>query len=295
LASYFTSFATVGARRVLCKDKFKTLQIKQLGDKKRLSGISDKNVIAENFATYFSNVCSNTSANRAAELTADYVHRRSTYLGVPVDDSFRFDAELVESVIYRMKLGKAAGLDGLSVEHLRYCSVSLPCILAKLFNLMLFVGSVPTDFGQSFTVPILKNNLNVYSKSITVEDFRGISISPVISKVFEHCILERYQKFFVSSDNQFGFKKKSSCSHAVYSLRCVVDYYVKNGSTVNFCALDLPKAFDKMNHHALFIRLMQRHVPLNVLCILENWFSICATCVKWGSIFSRFFYSVVWN
>ena len=99
----------------------------KLGDKKRLAntvnGISDKNVIAENFATYFTNVCSHTTANRAAELKADYVHRRSAYLGVPVDDSFRFDAELVESVIYRMKLGKAAGLDGLTVEHLRYCSV----------------------------------------------------------------------------------------------------------------------------------------------------------------------------
>ena len=37
------------------------------------------------------------------------------------------------------------------------------------------------------------------SKSITVDDFRGISISPVISKVFEHCILDRYSKFFITS------------------------------------------------------------------------------------------------
>ena len=58
-----------------------------------------------------------------------------------------------------MKLGKAAGLDRLAVEHLRYCSISLPCILSQLFNLMLFVGCVPTEFGQSFTVPISKNNL----------------------------------------------------------------------------------------------------------------------------------------
>jgi len=54
------------------------------------------------------------------------------------------------------------------------------------------------------------NNLSVYSKSITVEDFRGITISPIISNVLEHCILERYEKFFTSSDNQFGFKKKSA-------------------------------------------------------------------------------------
>jgi len=116
----------------LCLKKTKTTNFwkcwnSKLGDKKPLAntvnGISDKNVIAENFATYFTNVCSHTTANRAAELQADYVHRRSAYLGVPVDDSFRFDAELVESVIYRMKLGKAAGLDGLTVEHLRYCSV----------------------------------------------------------------------------------------------------------------------------------------------------------------------------
>ena len=88
-------------------------------------------------------------------------------------------------------------------------------------------------------VPIPKSNCNLYSKSITVNDFRGISISPVISKVFEHCILDRYSKFFITSDNQFGFKKESGCSHALYTLKCVVDYYASFGSTVNLCALDI--------------------------------------------------------
>jgi len=79
-----------------------------------------------------------------------------------------------------------------------------------------------------------------------------------MSKVFEHCILERYAKFFVTSNNQFGFKKKSVCAHAIYSLRCVVDYYISLGSTVNICALDLSKAFDnyqiiKNYHYGLFV------------------------------------------
>jgi len=42
------------------------------------------------------------------------------------------------------------------------------------------------------------------------------------------------------------------------------------------------KSFDKMNHHGLFIRLMQRHLPLNVLCVLENWFSILLHVCKMG-------------
>jgi len=55
---------------------------------------------------------------------------------------------------------------------------------------------------------------------------------------------------------------------------------------VNICAVDLSKAFDKMNHHGLFIKLMERNIPMNLLMLLEHWFAI--ECVKWGSIMSRF-------
>ena len=131
------------------------------------------------------------------------------------------------------------------------------------FNVMVRLGHVPASFGQSYTVPLLKNASNAYRKSVTMNDFRGISISPVILKVLEHCILDRYDCLFTTSDNQFGFKKASSCSHAIYVLRCVTDYYVQSGSTVNICAIDVAKAFDKMNHHGLFVKLMKRHIPVN--------------------------------
>ena len=44
-------------------------------------------------------------------------------VGAATDNSFHFDAELVETVINKMKLGKAAGLDGLTAEHLQYSSM----------------------------------------------------------------------------------------------------------------------------------------------------------------------------
>ena len=59
---------------------------------------------------------------------------------------------------------------------------------------------------------------------------------------------------------------------------------LKSGGPVNICALDISKAFDKMNHHGLFLQLMQKQIPLNLLCILENWFKLCSTCIKWGSV-----------
>jgi len=48
-----------------------------------------------------------------------------------------FDADVVKSIINEMKRGKAAGLDGLSVEHFKISHPILPCILAKLFNLII--------------------------------------------------------------------------------------------------------------------------------------------------------------
>ena len=98
--------------------------------------------------------------------------------------------------------------------------------------------------------------LSSHIKSVIVDDFRGITISPVF-KALEYCILVRCENLFKTSDNQFGFKKGSGCSHAVHAFRCVTDYYNSSGSTVNICALDLSKAFDKMTHHGLFIQVAQ--------------------------------------
>jgi len=92
--------------------------------------------------------------------------------------------------------------------------------------------------------------------------------------------------FFIASNNQFGFTKKSVCAHAIYSLRCVYDYYICHSSTVNICALDLSKALDKMNQHGLSVKLMQRRALVKSLCVSEYWFADGSTCVKWYSCFS---------
>ena len=55
-----------------------------------------------------------------------------------------------------MKNGKAAGLDELTCEHLKY---SHPIII------------VPESFGRSYMVPIPKGN--VCNRALTLDDFRG--------------------------------------------------------------------------------------------------------------------------
>ena len=52
------------------------------------------------------------------------------------------------------------------------------------------------------------------------------------------------QSYLQSDELQFGFKRNSSCSHAIFALRSVIDHYCSSGSSVKVCALDISKAFD---------------------------------------------------
>ena len=46
--------------------------------------------------------------------------------------------------------------------------------------------------------------------------------------------------------------------------------------------LDLSKAFERMNHFDLFIKLINRNPPVNLSAVIKKWFAISVTCVKCG-------------
>lgn len=57
--------------------------------------------------------------------------------------------------------------------------------------------------------------------------------------------------------------KRVGCSHAV---KYVVEHFTSKNFTVNLC--------DKLNHYALFRKLVDRNVPLVRLKVLVNWYNM---------------------
>ena len=95
--------------------------------------------------------------------------------------------------------------------------------------------------------------------------------------------------YLETSENQYGFKRNSSTSHALHCLKETVNYYVNNGSRVYCGFLDASKAFDRLVHSGLFLKLINRGVPLIFLDTIIQWYSNLACRVKWGDAYSDYF------
>lgn len=249
-----------------------------------IQGLSDANEIAEQFAKYFSDVCNTDNSSNNMSWKSSFHSRMSTYSGSSVNE-FTIDTEMIDRIVRNLGRGKSSGLDQLTAEHIQFSHPIVINILAMLLNLLIKLEFVPKAFGIGVIIPIPKKDSK--SNHDRLSDYRGITISPVISNIFELCILENIKDLLTTSDLQFGFKTGLSCAHAIYSVRSTVNYFTSNCSTVNLCSLDITKAFDRVNHHVLFLKLMDRNIPRKLISLLFKWYSNSTAVVRWNSYLSN--------
>ena len=119
--------------------------------------------------------------------------------------------------------------------------------------------------------------------------YRGITLSVVVSKLFELALFSIYGDSLTSDNLQFGFKKDSSCSHALFTLGETVKYFTNRGSKIHCISLDATKAFDKVLHHGLLLKMLRRGIPVTFVRILRKWYSNLICSVSWNCILSESF------
>ena len=127
----------------------------------------------------------------------------------------------------------------------------------------------PDSFAIGVSIPILKDktgNIN------DVDNYRAITLAPIISKVFELLLLFLCQEVLEIDMLQFGFKRNSGCMDAIFTLKSVIQHYSCCGGSVFVASLDLRKAFDSVSHYKLYESLLSSGVPWIIVDILCNWY-----------------------
>ena len=255
-----------------------------------VNGISSNKGIAEAFKSSFEQNSKPNNQERVDALNAKFHSEYATYSQC---HNHSCDCNLsnvtvinVIDALLSMKGGKSADADGISVEHLHNAPLNFLIRLASLFNIMLRHSFVPQQFRKGFMIPIIKDQQGNHAD---LSNYRGITISPIISKVLEHVLKFMYFEFLSTSEFQFGFKRSSSTVHAIHCLRETVTYFINNDSRVYCAFLDASKAFDRLVHSGLFLKLMKRNIPMKFLNIMISWYSGLECRVKWADQYSNWF------
>ncbi|EFP06802.1 hypothetical protein CRE_11263 [Caenorhabditis remanei] len=146
-------------------------------------------------------------------------------------------------------------------------------------------GEIPDRWKTSIVMP-----LNKISKPKTPTDFRPISITSNICRVFERCLLKKSHihlsaiQFWNSS--QHGFLPRKSTTTCLLESMNEWTEAIDKGSQVDLIYFDFAKAFDRVPHCQLLDKLQELKLNKNLVSWISAFLKNRIFKVKVGASFS---------
>ena len=176
----------------------------------------------------------------------------------------------IRECISAMKRFRAAGPDELVPALFKDGGEVLCRALAELFKTIWDEESVPTNWGESIIIPLFK-------KGVRSEcgNHRGISLTPVITRLFASLLLRRLMTARENQirEEQAGFRPGRGCVDHIFTLRQVLEQRRTYRQPTIIVFLDFKAAFDSVDRSVLFDILASKGVPTKFVNILRALYS----------------------
>ena len=274
----------VNRERKACKSKYYTTQVHSKekdnpkawwSEIKRLGGMKSMNSSLINLINIagLEDISEQELANR---INTAFLEPLSEYqLSSPLDrlnleenpDFLEVSEERVLSQLQKLNSSKSGGPDEVPNWLLREYAVILALPISLLLNASYKQQRLPAIWKLANVSPLPKVKIVQDLK----KELRPISLTPNISKVAEHFVVNDYVKPAVLKKidpNQYGAIPKSS---TIFALLSMVHNWTSGldgtGSTTRIILFDYQKAFDLIDHRILFNKLLQLDLPRSVI----NW------------------------
>ena len=227
--------------------------------------ISQGFLMAEDLNSYFSSVFTKEDISSLPVADAKFQGAKSDCLGPLV-----VTPELVAKKIKAMKDNKSPGVDGIPPKLLMETVEQISIPLARVFNLSLTEGVVPFEWKEANIIPLFKKGSR--NKS---ENYRPVSLTSVICKLLERLIKDHMVEFLVKhkllNSSQRGFFKARSCLTNMLCFLEEITKWIDVGSPVDIIYLDFQKAFDKVPHQRLLLKLKAHGIGDSITDWIEQW------------------------
>ena len=164
----------------------------------------------------------------------------------------------IRKAINKLNKGKATGCDGVSAEHLQFAGNKIIDVLTGIFQRVVTLEYVPTNFRLGTQIPLYKGKNTC---TLDQNNYRGITLLTSLNKVFEILLWERVKGWWESeqviSPLQGACRTGKSCVHTALTLQESVSVGLGTKKKVLVTYLDVSKAFDGVWIDGLFYQLRQ--------------------------------------
>lgn len=143
--------------------------------------------VADLFNEYFTSVFTSDQAPESSE--TDQTQHHSDQL---ISDVTLTSSEVVD-ILQHLDQNKATGPDQLPARILKGTAEVIAPSLTDLFNKALRLGAIPEDWKLANVVPVYKKDQKDH-----VENYRPISLLPIVSKLLERCIFNNIKDHVLS-------------------------------------------------------------------------------------------------
>ena len=161
---------------------------------------------------------------------------------------------MIAKNIKTMKDNTSPGVDGIPAKLLKEIVEQISTPLAKFFNLSLEEGIVPSEWKEANITPLFKKGSRNKPANYIV-----VSLTSLVCKLLETLIRDHMVEFIVKhkliNTSQHGFLKARSCLAILLCFLEEITKWVDDGSPVDVVYLDFQKAFDKVPHQRLLLKL----------------------------------------
>ncbi len=156
----------------------------------------------------------------------------------------------VEGAIARLKCGKAAGMDGITAEMLKYGGDFVVERMLLICERAWKYGEVPDDWKKAIIVPLYKGK----GSRSECSSYRGITLLSVPGKVYGRILTERLMEVTEGkvSEEQGGFRKGRGCVDQIFAMMMLVEEYLGKDKKLYAAFMDLEKAYDRIDREALW-------------------------------------------